>query len=300
MKASNSGDAGFGRTNMKKLLLFIPGFTLIIIILISLSHCGVTVQPGESGVKIKTLMGAGVDPTPLPQGWHMLGIGERVVQFPNTERAYPFTRSTSEGRTENEEISFADVHGLPITGDVNITLRVLPGSTPALYTKWRLGFNDLLDTPIRNDVRSEIAQAAEHVAVEDMFGGGRELIIQKALQAVRAKWQPQGVEISSLAWIGNLRPPQSTTDAITNKSRVEQETFTEQANVAKQKAIADAKIESARGEAESTRLKAAALTSNPQVLRQEEIHRWTGQCPLDTKTCIIGAGALTQVQAGQN
>jgi regulator of protease activity HflC (stomatin/prohibitin superfamily) len=257
----------------------------------------VTVQPGDVGVLIRTLgNNAGVDPVPLQSGWHLIGIGERVVEFPAIQRTYTYTKEPDERGTENEEITFSDRTGLPMTADVQIVLHVLPNRAPSLYKAWRLNFDQLFETPIRNDVRTAIAAEAEKVTVEELYSGGRQGVVQRALARVQGKWAKQGVQISQLDWIGPIRYPDIILQAIKNKTQVEQSTLAAQAQVAQAKAQADARIEQARGFAESTRLQAEALRANPEVLRQKEIEAWKGLCPLNVKTCIIGAGALAQVK----
>lgn len=239
---------------------------------------------------------AGVDPVPLRSGWHLVGIGERVVEYPAIQRTYTYTKEPDERGSENEEITFSDRTGLPMTADVQIVLHVLPNMAPSLYRAWRLNFDQLFETPIRNDVRTAIAAEAEKVTVEELYSGGRQGVVQRALTRVQGKWARQGVQISQLDWIGPIRYPDIILQAIKNKTQVEQATLAAQAQVAQAKAQADARIEQARGYAESTRLQAEALRANPEVLRQKEIEAWKGLCPLNVKTCIIGANALTEVK----
>jgi len=48
----------------------------------------------------------------------------------------------------------------------------------------------------------------------------------------------------------------------------------------------------AEGEARSIELTGAALRANPQVLREREIQRWNGLCPLDANVCAPGASVI--------
>jgi len=282
--------------------LRLAGYIAVAVLLLAIASCSVarhsvTVQPGEVGVLIRTLGGnAGVDPTPLPPGWHFLGLGERVVQYPVIERSYAYTKEHNADGDENEEISFSDHTGLPLTADVQVVLRVSPALAPRLYSTWRLTFNELFETPIRNDVRSAIAAESELMPVDQMYSGGRQEMIQRSLVRVQKKWGPQGVEISQLSWLGNIRYPESVLQGITAKSQVEQATLVAQGRIAQAQAEAQAKIEAAKGDAESTRLRAEALRANPEVLRQQEIEHWRGLCPLNVHTCIIGGDAQTLVQ----
>ena len=110
-----------------------------------LSH-STTVEPGNVGVKIKTLgSGAGVSAEPLPARWYFRGIGERIIQYPVIQRTYSYTREKDERGNENEEITFSDNTGLPMTADVSVTMQVNPASAPNLYQTYRLTFDQLLD-----------------------------------------------------------------------------------------------------------------------------------------------------------
>lgn len=253
---------------------------LIVVGLIIVSMFGRTVDPGNVGVKIRTLgPQAGVDATPLASGWHVIGIGENIVQFPVIQRTYTYTREQDERGPENEEVAFSDNTGLPMTADVQIVLRIAGASAPELYKRYRLSFDQLFEGPIRNDVRTAISAETELVNVEQLYSGGRQGVIQRALQRVQRKWADQGVEISQLDWIGNIRYPEVILEAIKRKTEVEQATLAAQAQVAQAKAQADAQIEQARGVAEANRLLAQSIASSPGVVQLRAIEKWDGKLP---------------------
>lgn len=62
--------------------------------------------------------------------------------------------------------------------------------------------------------------------------------------------------------------------------------------VAEARANAEAAIETARGVAESTRLRGEALRANPEIIEQIYAQRSGGWCPPTATTCIVGASAL--------
>ncbi|AYV48343.1 stomatin/prohibitin-like protein [Caulobacter flavus] len=241
---------------------------------------GTTVEPGNVGVKIKTLgSGAGVAPEALPARWYFRGIGEKIVQFPVIQRTYSYTRDRDERGNENEELSFSDNTGLPMTADVSVTLQVNPASAPMLYQTYRLTFDQLLDGPIRNDVRSAIAAETEKVSVETLYSGGRQMVVQKALARVSNKWARHGVAVSQMDWIGSIRYPSAVVDRMQEKTKLEQEALAAKALEAKETALANAAIAKARGEAEAIRIKGEAIRANPQVLQQQAIEKWNGELP---------------------
>jgi regulator of protease activity HflC (stomatin/prohibitin superfamily) len=253
---------------------------VLVLSLIGLVSCGQTIQPGNVGVKIRTLgPQAGVDPAPLSSGYHINLLGERIVEFPVIQRTYTYTREADERGPENEEITFSDNNALPMTADVQLVMRIDPSKAPALYTRYRLTFDQIFEGPLRNDVRSAIAAETELVSVEYLYKGGRQDVIQKALARVNHKWAPQGVEISQLDWIGTIRYPQVILDSIQAKTKADADASAAQAQVAVAKAEADAQIEQARGQAESNRLLAQSIASSPEVVQLRAIEKWDGHLP---------------------
>lgn len=252
-------------------------------VLFGLVSCGQTIQPGNVGVKIRTLgPNAGVDKTPLTSGWHLNLPGERIAEFPVIQRTYTYTRESDERGPENEEVTFSDNNALPMTADVQLVMRIDQSKAPALYTRYRLTFDQLFEGPIRNDVRSAIAAETELVSVEYLYRGGRQAVIQKALARVTRKWDAQGVNISQLDWIGTIRYPQVILDSIQMKTKADADAAAAQAQVAVAKAQADAKIEEARGQAEANRLIAQSIAASPQVVQLRAIEKWDGKLPTVT------------------
>jgi len=280
--------------------------------------CSVTVESGEVGIK-STRFGAnpGVQRTELRPGWHWEGFGEKIITYPTRQRTYSYTRERNSDGVENEEIGFADQTGLPLTADVNLTFRVREDMAADLYAKWRQPFEELLDGQIRNDVRSFIAKEAEKVPVScsvnivsnpvvdgaapvpgprrveecaggSLMGSGRQAVIQRAFVQLQRKWTPEGVDVSQMEWIGTLRYPPAITEAIQARTQAEQATLAAQATVARAKAQADAQIETARGQAESTRLLAQSISANPEVVQLRAIEKWDGHLPMYTG----GGGAV--------
>lgn len=258
-------------------------FAALAVVAIALTSCGKTVEPGNAGVRIRTLgPTAGVDPVPLNSGWHFKGVGEHIVEYPVIQRTYSYTREVDDRGPENEEIAFADNTGLPMTADVAITLQVNPASAPNLYKTYRLSFDQLLDGPIRNDVRSAIAAETERVNVDQLYSGGRQQVIQRAMARVTRKWARFGVTVSQLEWIGTIRYPEVILNAIQAKTRTEQETLTARAQVAKAQAQAEAQIAAARGQAESIRIINEALAANPRYVELKAVEKWDGRLPTVT------------------
>lgn len=270
-------------SGLRRLGLYGTVGVAVVLLLGGLVSCGQTIQPGNVGVKIRTLgPNAGVDKSPLSSGWHFNMIGERIIEFPVIQRTYTYTREADERGAENEEIMFSDNNALPMTADVQLVMRIDPSKAPALYTRYRLTFDQIFEGPLRNDVRSAIAAETELVSVEFLYKGGRQVVIQRALARVNRKWEAQGVNISQLDWIGTIRYPQVILDSIQAKTKADADASAAQAQVAVAKAQADAKIEEARGQAEANRLLAQSIASSPEVVQLRAIEKWDGHLPTVT------------------
>jgi regulator of protease activity HflC (stomatin/prohibitin superfamily) len=299
---------------------------LLLIASFTVSACTVTVESGFAGIK-QTKFGAnpGVQPGELGPGLHWEGFGEKIRTYPTRQRTYSYTREKNADGNENEEIEFAAANGLPMTADVALTFKVQDDKAADLYATWRQDFEQLLDGQIRNDVRAAIAREAEKMPIscavqesadpgplavgavapvippapicdDALIGPGRQRVMVNALAALQKQWGPQGVTISRMEWVGNIRYPEVVRNAIQARSQAEQDTLAAQAAVAKAKANAEAEVATARGKAESTRLVAESLRANPEIVQLRAIERNIGPCPTNATTCVIGADVnLTQM-----
>jgi regulator of protease activity HflC (stomatin/prohibitin superfamily) len=265
------------RENMKKFAL------LAAVASIALAGCGQSVQPGTVGIKISSFgSNAGVQSQTLPVGYAFKGPGERIVEYPTITRNYSFAKAgDGDNKDTNEELIFADNSGLPMSADVQITMNVDPSHVVNIYQKYRLDFNDLLYGPVRSQVRSSIAAEASKVAATDMFSSQRAVVMQRALADVQARFSKEGIVVSDLQWLGNIRAPEQVIDAIKQRTQVEQQTQIAIQQKAKAEAEAAAKVATAEGDKKAKELEAEALNTagGEKTLRKQWIDRWDGHLP---------------------
>ncbi len=316
-----SGGGSVGRV----IGLVVTVFVLLLVMTLSVSSCSVTVESGYVGIKT-TKFGPtpGVQPQELGPGFHWEGIGEKIRTYQTLQRTYSYTREPNSDGGENEEITFSDVLGLPMTADVALTFRIREDKAADLYATWRQEFDAFIDGPLRTSVRAAIARETEKLPVacnaqqaseapvvvatevgaapivpgtpdsEDcpgqLIGPGRQIVLQRAMQALQREWSPQGLEIIRMEWVGSIRYPESVLQAIQSRTTAEQNTRAAIERVNLERANADARIAQARGQAEANRLLAESIRSNPEVVRLREIERTLGLCPLNANTCVIGQG----------
>lgn len=300
-------------------------FVLLLVVVFSVGSCSVTVESGYMGIKTtKFGPNPGVQREELGPGFHWEGIGEKIRTYQTLQRTYSYTREPNSDGPENEEITFSDVLGLPMTADVALTFRVREDRAADLYATWRQEFDAFIDGPLRTSVRAAIARETEKLPVAcnaqqsaqpnlqpvapaaaapltpgtpdaddcpgQLIGPGRQIVLQRAMQALQREWTPQGLEIIRMEWIGSIRYPETVVAAIQSRTTAEQNTRAALERVNLERANAEARIAQARGQAEANRLLAESIRSNPEVVRLREIERTLGLCPLSADTCVIGQG----------
>lgn len=247
----------------------------------STAACGVSVPAGNVGVKVKNFGGdAGVQPAPLPTGWHGAGWGEDILLYPTTQHVHNYQARAEDGVSPGgEQIQFADGTGLPLSADVAVTVRIDPLKAPGLYNKYRLDVKELIHGPIRTAVRSAIKDQSRLYTSEQIYSGKESQILTAALAALQGRYHSEGIEIIALDWVGNIRYPETVLTAITQKTATLQRAEAAKADEQRAIAQANADIAKARGDAESTRIRGEALRSNPQILQQLWIEKWSGDLP---------------------
>ncbi|GAA0624494.1 SPFH domain-containing protein [Brevundimonas kwangchunensis] len=299
--------------------------TLVVVSAMTVSSCSVTVESGYMGIKTtKFGPNPGVQREELGPGFHWEGIGEKIRTYQTLQRTYSYTREPNADGRENEEITFSDVLGLPMTADVALTFRVREDKAADLYATWRQEYDAFIDGPLRTSVRAAIARETEKLPVAcnaqqsaqpnvqpvatdaaapvnvgtpdaddcpgQLIGPGRQIVLQKAMQALQREWTPQGLEIIRMEWVGSIRYPETVLQAIQSRTTAEQNTRAALERVNLERANAEARIAQARGQAEANRLLAESIRSNPEVVRLREVERTLGLCPLSADTCVIGQG----------
>jgi len=267
----------------------IIGTFAIIASSLSLVACGQSVNPGHVGVMIaKFGSNTGIHPEPLGVGWHGTGIGETIIEFPSITKTYQWTaKGDGDNADLNEEITFSDKNALPMSADVSVTLSVNPAMAAAVYGKFNLTFDQLLNGPVRSQVRTAISQETEKMSVEELYSGGRQAAINRALVTTQkyfndpVRWGKggSGINVEALNWIGAPRYPAIITEALKARTKADADASAAQAQVAVAKAQADAIIEKARGEAEANKLLAQSVAQNPALVQLKWIEKWNGQLP---------------------
>lgn len=263
---------------------------LVVAMVAVLSGCS-NVNVGEVGIKVHLLGGdKGVDSEQLGPGRYWIGVNEQLYTFPTYMQNYTWTKSRTEGRDEDESITFQTKEGLSVNADIGITYTLEPDKIPVLFQKYRKGIHEITDVYLRNLVRDAINTESSTKPIESVYGEGKAELIKAAEARVRAEIAPFGITLDHLSWVGNVRLPETVTAAIDAKISASQFAITRQneietAKAEAQKAIAVAEGEAnarllvAEAEAKAIHLKGEAVKNNPGVAELNAIEKWDGHLP---------------------
>ena len=256
-----------------------------------LSGCS-NVNVGEVGIKVHLLGGdKGVDSEQLGPGRYWIGMNEQLYTFPTFMQNYTWTKDKNEGSETDESITFQTKEGLSVNADIGITYTLQPDKIPVLFQKYRKGIDEITHIYLRNLVRDAINTESSTKPIESVYGEGKAELIKAAEVRVRNEIEQYGIHLDHLSWVGNIRLPETVTNAIDAKISASQIAITRQneietAKAEAQKAIAVAEGEAnarllvAEAEAKAIRLKGEAVRNNPGVAELNAIEKWNGVLPV--------------------
>ena len=241
---------------------------------------------------------AGVQETELGVGWYFPQPGSYVLKFPTTVRTEVWTDDEGAEHVIGNAVQFNNADGVPTRMGVSMQVRIDPEKASVAVQRYRLGFEDMVRGPVQRDLqdtfvrvgaRHEEFPRARHHRRRRLAGGGDRGDAAAALGGGHHHRQHQPGRLAGAS-------RESIRERINQRIEAEQNAATQQQQVAVVEAQARQAVARAEGEARAIALLGQALRSNPEVLRQREIERWRGWCPLDTDTCVIGNQALVTTE----
>src|SRR5580698_2890902 len=121
---------------------------------LALAGCG-QVQPGHVGIKVNQYgSDAGVSNQSLGVGTYFTAFGTTIYEYPVFTNTYTYTKSGTEGSTNNEEFNFQDKNGLGLSADIAVSYSVNSQLAPKLFQKYRTDAAGIIAGPLRNAIRN--------------------------------------------------------------------------------------------------------------------------------------------------
>ncbi len=255
------------------------GFTAIAALYVAsnLTH----VPAGYRGV-IVNLYGSekGVSEQSAGVGRYYLGWNKEMYLFPTFLQNRSWTKA--------QAITMQTSEGLTITTDAGITYQIEPDNIVKVFTKYRLGIDEITDTFLHNMVRDAMNEVASRMTVDQIYGMKKEDFISGVNKIVIKEAAVNGINVDKIYLIGSFVLPPSVMNSINTKIeasqnavKVENEIATSRAEA--QKTIVDAKaaaeriIINAESQAKANKILADSLT--PEFVQYQSILKWNGVLP---------------------
>src|SRR3984957_1913962 len=165
---------------------------------------------GYVGVEI-VLSGSQRGPSEIPirTGWVFYSpLRSQIIEFPTFVQTVKWTHDLTEGRANNEEMSFNSKEGMEIYSDVSLSYAIDPRRVPDFYVKYRLSDLDIFTHGILRDVvRNSLNEVASTYSVEQIYGEQKAEFLAKVQALIQQKMESVGVGIQQFGFIGAPRVP---------------------------------------------------------------------------------------------
>lgn len=249
----------------------------------SLMACG-KVPAGYRGV-IVNLYGSdkGIADDSVGVGRYYLGWNSELYLFPTFLQNYSWK--------DGQAITMQTSEGLSISSDVGITYSIEPNNVVKVFSKYRLGIDEITNTFLHNMVRDAMNEIASTMTVEQIYGAQKELFITKVNGIVKKEASGNGIDVDKIYLVGSFQLPATVVDSINSKiqasqnaMKVENEVATARAEA--QKTVVDAEARgqqiliNAQSQAKANKILSESLT--PQFIEYQQILKWDGRVPVVT------------------
>lgn len=254
------------------------------------------VPAGYRGV-IVNLYGSdkGIAEQSVGVGRYFLGWNSELYLFPTFLQNYSWSGA--------QAITMQTSEGLSIRTDSGITYSIKPDNVVKVFTKYRLGIDEITNTFLHNMVRDAMNEVASTMTVEQIYGAQKEVFISKVNEIVKKEALANGIEVDKIYLVGSFVLPNTVINSINSKiqasqnaMKVENEVATARAEAQKTIVEAEARgkqiLINAESQSKANKILAESLTS--EFVQYQAIIKWDGKLPTFT-----GNSALPFVNIGK-
>lgn len=257
---------------MKKITKAIKFTVIAVIAMFAMSSC-TNVRQGEVALRIYELGDKKGEIEVLGPGRYAIHwFGHySYMHFPTTLQQWSWT-ADSEGRNENEEVVYQS-EGEKVSADIGIEFEFPKTNEEivAFYRKYRKTPQEFIDQHLRKDVRSAFNLVVEALPIEVVYSTGKDEIRSKVQQIMADKYVKDGVIISEISYLSNIRLSPKVQEAITAKLEAKQKAEMRENEVAETEAIARKNLITAETEQKIIELNGSAYRKYPEMMKLKEL-----------------------------
>jgi regulator of protease activity HflC (stomatin/prohibitin superfamily) len=278
---------------------FVPLIVLAVVVIVMSQFVGCTkVEPGYVGIKVNQYgTQKGVSDFPIQTGrvWYNPATTE-IYKFPTFMQNVVWTKSPHEGNKVDESITFNSVEGANANADIGLSYSFNGAKVPEIFIKFRQDAAHITEVFVRNHVRDAFVREASTMKITEIFGAGKQILLGKVAKGLRDVLGPDGIDVESVALIGELRVDASVAQSINAVITANQKATEAENKVRQSKAEAEQAMAVATGKAQAILTEASAQAEANKKIREsltaelvqiKAIEKWDGVLPTYT-----GGGAV--------
>lgn len=263
------------------------GATIAVLSIYGLSSCG-RVPAGYRGVIVNLYgEGKGVSEESVGVGRYYIGWNSELYLFPTFLQNYSWKG--------DQAITMQTSEGLSIRTDAGITYNIQPNNVVKVFTKYRLGIEEITNTFLHNMVRDAMNEVSSKMTVEEIYGAQKERFIAQVNDIVREAADKTGIEVDKIYLVGSFELPPNVIASINakiqasqNAMKVENEVATSRAEAQKTIVEAEARgkqiLINAESQAKANKILAESLTA--EFVQYQTILKWDGKLPQITSNAV--------------
>lgn len=241
-------------------------FIMVIAAIAMMAMSCTRINAGYEGIKVN-LYGdkKGVDDVTLVTGmvWYN-PITTEVYEYPTFVQTVDYEPFTINARDGSE-----------FTVDPTISLKVIDGTSPDIFKKYRKPVEEIINTTLYNYTKDAFRVQLNKFTTDEIVSMRDE--VETAIEGqLRKELLKENFELEQLT--SGLKYPKSIVEAVNAKNRAVQESQRVQNELAIVKAEAEKVLVKAEAEKKANELRTQGLT--PQILEQMWIEKWNGVLPV--------------------
>jgi len=284
---------------------------LVVILLMPLGvllFCSSVIEPGWVGVKVNMYGGnKGVNNMPVVTGRVFYNpLTTILYRYPTFMKTINWTASAHEGAPVDESMAFNSVEGALVRVDVSLAFTLDSAKVPSILKKFRQDITGISNVYLRSQVRDSLSRHASKMPIVKIYGEGKAELLKQVTDDLSTRLGADGFQVNMVSFVSDLRLDSQVSESIVAAITATNKAVAAENKIRETKAVATQQIESARGEAESARVKAegqakanALLTNSLTSImvdwqriqnQKAAIEKWDGKQPM-----VVG-GATPMIQ----
>lgn len=239
---------------------------MAVVAMLGMSSCAERVDAGHEGILVN-LYG------------DSKGVGE-VSMCTGMVWYNPFTTAVYEYPTYVQTVDYEPFtinakDGSEFTVDPTVSLKIVDGTSPAVFKKYRKELKDVINTTLYNYVKNAFRIQLNNFTT-DYIVSNRDSIESAIERYLAADLLKENFQLEQLT--SGLQYPETIVKAVNEKNRAIQEAQKAENEVKVAEAQAKKLLVAANAEAEANRIRQQALTS--PILEKMWIEKWDGKLPV--------------------